>query len=828
MKYFLTIIAVILLCSFTVPATEITGRVVDTEGHPLPGVSVITDIKGVGTQTDTAGFYNLKYAGTFSRVTFSSVGYKAVQFRAAGIPEPVVLEPVYYRGRDIVVTADRAETGITPIAFDNLSRDYIQRENPVSDVPLLLEATPNLYAYAYSGGGLGPTEYKIRGFDSRRIAVYIDGVPLNDPEDHTTYFVDLPDFAAEVTDIQVQRGVGLSMYGDASFGGSINIASSGLIPERRTTLSAGYGAFFENGDYIGDMRRQTVEYQSGLLDGRWVLTGRYSKQFSDGYREKAWYDGWAYSFSLTRLDPNMTTTLDIYGGPIKYHMAWNGISREELKNNRRYNPLTYDNETDNFNQPHYRLINIYRLSERLTMRNTLFYIRGKGYYEQFKDGRDVVEYNIPPEALTDPGIEEVDLVRQKWVTKSQYGFNPRLDWDHRGGRASFGGSFYYFESEHWGQVVWADYLNGTLAPGHRYYEYYGEKYQAALFVNEHYHLTGKLSVLGSLQLKYLKYTFDQTKMGAFLGLKYDLDWLFLSPRVGLNYQVDDHLSSYVNFAVSSREPNDENIYNADDPGKFPQLEVLSNVGDTLFKFGEPTVKGERVYDLELGVNYQDHKNRLGLNLYWMRFENENVFEGGYDADWREITINIDRSVHAGLELSGIVRPADALTLSGNFAYTYNRITDYDTTLFYAVDSVGEIYYESVKVNYKDKITPLFPEYLGNLRLEYRGSDWYRLAYLVRFVGRQELDLFNLENLALDAYMVSSLSAAVSWKNFLGIGHLTLSARVDNLFNEKFETSGWAMQYASREPGQPVVIDAWHAYIVGAERSFYSQVKLEMF
>ena len=88
-----------------------------------------------------------------------------------------------------------------------------------AEFPLLSSTTPNLYTYTDGGAALGYSYTLIRGFDDKRIVTYINGVPLNDPEDQATYFVDLPDFAANVTDIQIQRGVGNSLYGDASFGG---------------------------------------------------------------------------------------------------------------------------------------------------------------------------------------------------------------------------------------------------------------------------------------------------------------------------------------------------------------------------------------------------------------------------------------------------------------------------------------------------------------------------------------------------------------------------------------------------------------------------------
>jgi len=367
----LTTLCLLLVYTTAGHAAEFTGRVVNPDGEPLPGVSLTTRLSTVGTLTDTDGRFTLTCPDSgVSWVTFSSVGYQSRQFDLAKLPPTIVLDPRYYREGDIIVTGDRAQAGLTPIAFDNVSEDDIARDYTVGEFPLLLEGTPNLYAYSDAGTPLGYSYIRIRGFDDKRIATYINGVPLNDPEDQSTYFTDLPDFAANITDIQVQRGVGNSLYGDASFGGSINIVTSNLSLDRNVTLSSGYGVYTSDGDVVSDIYKQSIEYASGLIDGRWLFSGRFSKQKTGGYRYNSWYEGWSYYFSMARLDPNMTTELYIYGGPIRMHLSYWGEYREVIEADRRANPLTYDNETDNFNQPHYHLHNTYKLSDRMTLSNT--------------------------------------------------------------------------------------------------------------------------------------------------------------------------------------------------------------------------------------------------------------------------------------------------------------------------------------------------------------------------------------------------------------------------------------------------------------------------
>jgi len=795
------VIGVLLL--FGGDALALTGVVTDPDGQPLASVSVVTNVDGLGTLSDEDGGYVLKDDDRIKWVSFSCIGFEAHQYQAERLPEVVILQPTYIRGSDIVVRAGRARAGLSPVAFANLSETQIERDYTMGDLPLLVATTPNLYTFSYSGGSLGSTEYRIRGFDSKRIAVYIDGVPLNDPEDHTTYFVDLPDFASNIEDIQVQRGVGASMYGDATFGGTINIASSGLKLERKVSLVAGYGQYLSDGKRVGDMRKQAVAYSSGLIDGRWALSGRYSKQYSDGYREKAWWDGWSYYLSASRLDPNMTTTLNVYGGPIKYHMAWYGQTRKDLKSNRRYNPLEYDNQTDNFNQPHYELHNSYRVSDDLTIRNTLYYIRGRGFYEQYKSGRtDLGEYNLTPDDLADTAGYAgddwfgIDLVRQKWVSKHQLGWNPRLDWTHSRGSTTLGGSLYYFESTHWGQIVWAENITSAIAPQHKYYEYYGTKYHASLFVDEQYDLSERWLFSGSLQLKFLRYSFDQMAIGAFADpTQFDLDWLFLAPRAGLTYHANEKIDLFASFAISSREPADAVIYDADDQWADPAV-----------RNNELLVEAERVYDIELGANREFDQGTLGANLYWMEFRNELIPSGGLDDDGKSILGNADRSVHAGVELSGHYDLGDQVAFSGNFAYSYNRLKDH---IFYAdTDWDGAV---DDTLDYSGNSIAGFPEYLGNLVMD-TDLDPLRVVLRVRVVGRQFVDNSSDEASSIDPYAVTALSLSSSFGPTGDLGLMTVQLRVDNLLNEKYEATGY--NWGSPE------------YIPGAERNFYLQLKWE--
>ncbi len=825
------IIAAILLCLQSAIAKDITARVVNEDGEALAAVSVVTNVDGVATQTGAEGTFSLELLDSITRITFSHVGYHHRQFNIKELPEIVVLEQKYYEWEKILVTSDRARPGISPIAFDNYSEDDIKRDFTVGDLPMLLNTTPNFYSFSDNGTNLGYTYTQIRGFDDKRIATYINGVPLNDPEDQYNYWVDLPDFVSNVTDIQVQRGVGNSLYGDASFGGSVNVVTNTLGQKQSASITSGFGQLYHDGESIGETYKQSIDYSSGLIGGRWAFGGRFSKTKTDGYRENSWVDSWSYYLSLARLDPNMSTELYIFGGPMKLHLTFLGADRSTLTTNRRYNPLTYQHETDNFDQPHYHLHNSMKLNDRMTLFNTLYFIRGQGYYEQQRLDTLYEDFNI--DTSQTGGNQRGNLVTQQEVEKYQIGWNPRLEIKHTKGTHSIGGSVYYFESDHWGEVVWAQNITGSLNSRHKYYQYYGEKIVGSLYGEEYYRLNERLSLQTTAQVRYQKYNFNQDKIGLFKGFDYELDWLFFSPRLGFNYQLlnetERQANLYTNFAVSSRTATDAAIYDASNRYIFPSIEIesisLGASGDSVYHFGEPTFDAERVYDIELGGNYRTPKYSFGVNLYWINFSDEIIPYGGINSSNGQVaTVNADGSYRTGVELQGDYQPATAFKFNANISINRYRIKDFVGKL--PVFDSSFAYLGDTTVSFENVKGLAFPEMLGNFIADYSKKDW-RLTYRLRYAGKQYLELLNMNDLVIKAFTVSSISASYSFNNFLKTSNLTFTATIENLFDKKYEVSGYGWNYGSFD-GSNISLVGGAEYYVAAERSWFGQIKLTLF
>src|SRR5688500_19693596 len=90
-----------------------------------------------------------------------------------------------------------------------------------------------------------------------------------------TYFADFPDLARTLESIQIQRGVGTSTVGSASYGGSVNMESIDLLEDSAVDATIGVGSFGN--------RQASVGYHSGELPGTFSLYTRISYLERDGF-----------------------------------------------------------------------------------------------------------------------------------------------------------------------------------------------------------------------------------------------------------------------------------------------------------------------------------------------------------------------------------------------------------------------------------------------------------------------------------------------------------------------------------------------------------------
>jgi iron complex outermembrane receptor protein len=772
----------------------ISGTVRDDEtGEALVGCNIVVTGTAIGATTEAQGNFQITgvpYGKAMLAASF--VGY-ATKRREIEIAQPNMLvnfrlTPAAIAGPVVTVVATRGRERETPAAFATLTQSDIQARYAAQDVPVLLSELPSTKFYSESGNGVGYNYLSIRGFDQRRISVLINGVPQNDPEDHNVYWVDFPDLLANVEDIQVQRGAGSAFYGPPAIGGSVNIITSHFSPARAISAYVGGGTY--------ETRRYSLALNSGLLRNKYMLFARFSRIQSDGYRDRSWVDFKSYFLGAARVGEKSTTRLHFYGGPIEDHLAYSGISKASAssRESRRQNPIRRPDEIENFNQPHLELIHEYRANERLRLNNTVFWIRGYGFFDYDGSWAPMSYFRLTPEfgfaaTATHPDTTYVDsILIRAYVDNIQYGWLPQITWLHGRGDLTIGAELRTHRSLHWGRIQDGDSELPRAVAGEsndliyigrrRYYEYRGAKDIISPYVHATYLLRPNLNVRFDLQWAHLQYRLYDEK---FIGTEFTRPYNFLNPRIGLNYNFNEQLNVFASFSRTSREPRLKNFYDAAEASTpeswgaiVPQFEINP---DNTYNFDKPLVNPETLNDYELGVAYRNGGWRASINFFYMDFKDEIIKQGQLDRFGQPITGNAERTLHTGIELLAGARIFPMLTLSGNLMLSRNELKKY--AVFRS---------EGTRQILDGNPIAGFPDALANARLTF--VDFGLTASLaMQYVGKQYTDNFKDEENTVDPYTVCNGMLGYTFMRGSMLGGLSLQLHVQNLFDKLYIMHG---------------------------------------
>ncbi|MCH7528972.1 MAG: TonB-dependent receptor [Candidatus Marinimicrobia bacterium] len=799
------------------------GRVVDAEsGRGIPLVNIVIAQSNAGASTDSQGKFSLAVAaGELLEVTH--IAYEPLEFTVPperGSIITMTLKPRLLLGEQVFVTATRGSEDRTPVAFATMDHRDLALAAPVEDLPMALAGLPGVYAFSDAGNGVGYTYLKIRGFDQDRIGVMINGIPLNDPESHQVYWVDHGDILAGSASVQVQRGVGNSLYGASAIGGSVNLVTSPRATPPGLTIKSGYGDF--TGAFSRPTRKLAVQWSGQPWSGQpFTVYGRYSGIRSAGYRLGSGTKQDALHLIGEALQPDQAVKLELISGYQVTHFSWDGVIPlygYDLGNRvaRRYNyyadPANNGGRSaankDVFFQNIASLQHAKKLAGGGILSFSVYRVSGQGYYEQFKGDRDPREYNLT--ALLPDTIAGVNVIRRKWLENSYWGIIPQYTVDEPWGTTVLGGDLRLYQADHYGLVREVD--DFPLIDGPEYYRYATNKQSLSAYLHQLVALGPRVNMMFDLKYSYHAYTFEQDSMGAYTApYQYQLVYQFLDPRLGLRFKFNDQVSAFVNLSRAQREPADSDIYDADDPQAVPWL--LGAPGQRT-GLKRPLVQAEELWDLEIGWRYESARLALTTNLYSMWFHNELV-----PLDYRSITDdgvpihgNAELTIHRGIEVQFSQQLAGGLSLDGSFTMADNRFVDYSTF---------EWQEDSPEVNHKGRVIPGHPGTLGNLRLKWTGRR-LEMWSQGRHVGKIYIDRQNTEMAAIAPSTVLDAGLVVK----LGGGRMPLKSlelyfKGYNLLDTLYETFGYNYWDWDDESG-PYRVDV---YWPAATRGYFAGLSL---
>lgn len=677
--------------------------------------------------------------------------------------------------QEVEVVSTRA-TKTTPVAYTNIGKEELKERNVGQDLPYLLSMTPSALTTSDAGAGIGYTTIRVRGTDGTRINVTANGIPVNDAESHTVFWVNLPDFASSVKDMQVQRGAGTSTNGAGAFGASINMQTGELAMEPYAEFNGSYGSF--------NTHKETFKVGTGLIKDHWTFDLRLSDIGTDGYIDRASVGLNSYYLQGAYYADNTSIKFIAFAGREKTYHAWNYASKEEMElYGRKYNSCGYmytaedgtmhfyDDQTDNYTQKNYQLLFNHTFTPQWNLNIGLHYTKGDGYYQEYKTNRKLVEYALQPFQWGDEWVKKSDLVRKKAMDNGFGGGIFSVNYRNNRLNASLGGGLNHYDGHHFGRVLWVKNYQGEVSPDHEYYRNKGTKTDGNIYLKADYGLTDKLNVYADMQYRHIDYrikgTNDKWNSLTDEGLQQlDIDerFDFFNPKVGLSWQINRYSRLFGSFSVAHKEPTRNNYTD----GKL---------------FDHP--KSERLIDYELGYTYANSWLNLGANLYYMDYKDQLVLTGELNEIGEPLAANMPDSYRMGVELMAGIRTNFGLSWDINATWSRNRIQNFTETLYENEDVSGAHW----EINHGDTPIAFSPDFLVNNTLAYRWKGW-EASLQSQYVSKQYLNNASQEDQTLDAYFVSNLRLAYTFKlPFTKV--ITAGLTVFNLFNEEYENNGYA-------------------------------------
>lgn len=740
---------------------SISGTIRDgVTHHPMPGATIQVDGAKRSALADEFGKYKVENlaAGSYGLI-IRFVGYadkSEIMEVQADVVFDIMLEEKSILTDEVVVRATRADE-YTPTTFVNVGRQTLQKQNFGQDLPLLLNWTPSVVTTSDAGTGVGYTGIRIRGSDATRVNVTINGIPYNDSESQSTFWVDIPDIASSTQSVQIQRGVGTSSNGAGAFGASINLQTNVLQSDPYAELITAVGSFAT--------QRYTVRAGTGLLNDRWTVDAKASRITSDGYVDRARSELASYYLSAGYYGKKTIVKAISFGGQEKTYQAWYGVDEATLLANRQMNfagaiydangniSRYYDNQVDDYKQDHFQLHASHQFSQRWSGSLSFHYTYGRGFFEEYQQFRSFASVGLPDVVIRDTTITNSDMIVRKWLDNRFYGGTYGIHYQGEKSTFILGGAYHrYGDAKHFGEIIWSEYA-GQIPIRYKYYEGESEKNDFNAFAKWTYQITNALSTFVDMQYRQLRYTTtgirdDQTYYAV------DDRFYFFNPKAGASFTWSEKNLLYVSYAITNREPNRS---------------------DYLEGTGKP--RPERLSNLEFGLRRNTSRYAVDINYYLMNYTDQLVQTGAIDNAGFPIRANVGKSYRTGLELSGTIRLSDRWTWNANATWSINQNIDY-------------VIVENNTTVTRNTSIILSPGIIAGSQLTWKPFANADITWLSKYVGKQFLDNSESKAVKLPAYLINDLRLNYQFTP-KGLREIGLSVLINNLLNETYASNGYS-------------------------------------
>lgn len=782
------------LCQVAFSQQRIHGVIEDRTGALIQAAQVSVLNTNVQVTSDTKGKFE------FTQLPSSDSTYTILVEKPGFLPQSMTISANSVEEVKILLfssmkTLEDVHVNTTRLSDFNTSQILIRRINPLErknfgqDIPVLLEATPSLVTTSDAGAGVGYTGLRIRGVDATRINVTINGIPVNDPESHAVYWVNMPDLASSIENIQIQRGVGSSTNGAASFGASLNIKTQDISEKPFGSIDQSVGSF---GTY-----KTTIKAGTGIINKHFSLETRMSSIQSNGYLDRASSDLKSYFLSGAYIGKKSVLKAIVFSGKEVTYQAWygtpesrvkgdtaamnayadrNGLSPEDRQNllnaGRTYNFYTYENQVDNYQQDNYQLHFTHTFNDKLILNLAGHYTYGRGYYEQYRNGENLADYGLNAVVIGSDTVQQTDLIRRLWLDNDFVGavygvtYKPTAHLNF-----VLGGSANTYFGGHFGELIWAEFASNSEIY-QRFYNNDSRKSEVSSYLKVVYK-RDRFDVYMDLQYRHVDYSFIGKELvnGIPVDVTQAVLFNFFNPKVGASFKLNTNQSMFLNGGISHREP--------------VRADFISSTVEN-----RPTF--ETLQDVELGHQISTSKLSLTTNVYFMNYRNQLLLTGEINDVGAYIHSNVAKSYRLGVEVYGSYRVDKKLKLTGGITLSQNKIAQFNEYVDTYLDTLP--YYTQHVITHTNTNMSFSPNITGNIGLDWMPIDNLNIAWMTKLVGRQFLDNTGNINRSIDPFNFSNMQFNYSiFDKFCK--EIQFGLMINNVFNQLYSNNGYTFSYA---------------------------------
>ncbi|MDX8569002.1 TonB-dependent receptor [Elizabethkingia sp. HX XZB] len=640
---------------------------------------------------------------------------------------------------------DIAKDRKTPVAVSTVKAAQIVERLGNQELVEILNTTPSVYA-TKGGGGFGDSGITLRGFESRNIAVMVNGMPVNDMEGGTVYMSNWTGLADVTSTMQVQRGLGSSKLAIASVGGTMNFLTRSADMKQGGVIRLGIG----NNDFL----KTSFAYNTGKTQNGWSSSFLMSRQAGSTYIQNTEYEAYTYFFALG-YQPNKRHNLQfmITSSPqwhdqrtfaptiastIKYNPDNDGTPDRSYNSDWGYRTMpdgrrvAIANRTNYYSKPVLQLNWDWTISDKSTLSTVAYMSNGRGGgtgdlgrvggkgMTGYVDNQGQFDYdkifaanaavNVNTAAAGSTLIRRSSINSHNWygiLANFQHKFNDNWNISIGTDDRYYYGYHYQVVSDLYGAAGYKDDKNQNIPPNivRNTYDYkrlewnpFGGK-QAPMEDRVAYSNDGEvLWYSGFGQVEFSTEKFTAYAQGSISNQGYRRIDEFVKKDggtqqgqpVGRKTDFKNLFGFTIKGGANYNIDNNHNVFA--NIGYYSKQPFFNSVYPSNLQLVNPTLTNEKIFSAELGYGFRSSNFNAKVNVYRTEWK---------DRWFRRGSVDFGNGITGYSEISGITQLHQGVEFEGN--YKVNKYLE-----FQGMFSWGDYKYKgnATGANFQDDNTPI--------------------------------------------------------------------------------------------------------------------------